>query len=303
MRRSRLTENKWRRLGVHATGPHALAGHIIGGNVGAGAGFAASRGDIHAAQAGQFGGKYAGQAAGAGISHAYTGKALDRLEKVAGSNSASKADKVAAGREFRKSHKITSKFVLPKNEYERHKLANRSKAGHIAHGALRLAVGSPWNVGRYATKVSYAKAGIHRDEEFDMTRDELIEALVYELMEGGDEEMSPEEMKAAQRRAKLKKWGKRAAIGAGVAGAAAGVYGLSRTKAGTRFRHAAGKKAKIVKWHADDAASKAGSAARSAASSVSKKASDYSKAATRAKHALNKKKEIVKWHINRARGR
>ncbi len=238
MRGNRLTEGKWRRRGVHITGPHALVGDTVGATVGASLG--ARGGNPNVALLGTRAGKYAGIAAGAGISHAHTGKALDRLEKVAGSKNASKDEKVAAGREFRKSHNITSKFVLPKNEYERHKLAHRSPGGHIAHGALRLVVGSPWNAGRYATKVSYAKAGIHRDEELDMTRDELIEVLIYELMEEEDADERRE-----QRKAKLKKWGKRAAI----VGAAAGAVGLARTKRGQAAISWTGKKgAAAGKW-------------------------------------------------------
>ena len=67
---------------------------------------------------------------------------------------------------------IVHSMFIPKDEQERKKLANRTVAGHIGHGALRWAagtpagiVGGPANAARYAIKVDAAQKGKHRGQK------------------------------------------------------------------------------------------------------------------------------------------
>jgi len=126
-----IVEGEMRRAATHVLGPHGFVGSVFAPVV--------------------------GTAAGAAVSHLRTGEQLRTMDTTQGSNK----DKQAAAKKFAQSHPITAKFVLPKNETARKRLANRGTAGHIAHGALRM-VGGPPNVARYATKVSYARSGFHR---------------------------------------------------------------------------------------------------------------------------------------------
>lgn len=61
---------------------------------------------------------------------------------------------------------------IPRDEKARRKLADRTTIGHIGHGAIRLAAGTPVgvlggpaNAVRYALKVDAAKRGLHRGQK------------------------------------------------------------------------------------------------------------------------------------------
>ena len=160
-----ITEGKYRRASTHWHGGPALAGSTAGGAVGVtlkqkypkGAEFAGA----------------AGQAAGLVHSVDAMGKDVKRLDTTKGGKKA----KAEAGARFAKRNPMSGGFVLPRNERERKKLAKRGTVGHIGHGALRFLGGGPWNVGRYATKVSYARSGFHR-KNAPMRREDIEEAIV-----------------------------------------------------------------------------------------------------------------------------
>jgi hypothetical protein len=128
-----LMEGKFRRLMTHVSGPHALAGSLVGAHS-------------------------VGWAVGAGASTAHTGKRLKKMDQTQGSYK----KKQKAAKKFAQRHPVTATFVLPRGEADRKKLARRGVVGHVAHGALRTVAGGPVNAVRYANKVSYARSGFHR---------------------------------------------------------------------------------------------------------------------------------------------
>jgi len=166
-----LVEGEFRRAVTHATGPHGLVGRT------------AVRTVAHFLPGKNWKYSTAGQAGGAALSYADVGKQLKDMDDTVGSNEV----KQAAAKKFAAKNRGVALFNLPKDEVARKRLANRGVLGHIGHGALRM-VGGPFNVARYANKVSYARAGFHRgadskrrgvrESNMTMPRADLIEALV-----------------------------------------------------------------------------------------------------------------------------
>jgi hypothetical protein len=161
---------------------------------------------------------------------------------------------------------------------------------------------------RLKNKIRYAFTRSPKNEEADMYEDVAAwlneqgvsrEDIIYALIEA---EMSDDERRSA-RRAKLKKWGKRAAIGAGVA---AGAYGLSRTKTGRRATNWVGKQARIAHWNvantAAPAVARAGQVAASAGKAMSPVLAPVRGAGEVVGKAAKRGAVVVKGGYDKARG-
>lgn len=106
---------------------------------------------------------------------------------------------------------LMDKMFIPKNEKQRKKLAKRSTAGHIAHGAMRGAIGAPFalgpgvfNVLRYASKVDAAKKGYHRNEAIEAIL-ETFKGKIYSRQDRyGDETVVQKELRRGLSKAHAK---------------------------------------------------------------------------------------------------
>lgn len=161
-----ITEGKMRRASTHWHGGPALGASMVAGSLGT---TIKGRHPKLSAGAGTI-----GQVAGTAYSSETMGKDVKRLDTTKGDKKA----KAVAGARFAKKHPVTAGFVLPKNVTQQKKLARRSTLGHLGHGAARLSSGGPWNVSRYATKVSYARSGFHRKNAPMIRRKEIKEAII-----------------------------------------------------------------------------------------------------------------------------